>query len=116
MVQVHHPCPALSFRITHLGVGEGREWTFMGRGRSRVGAGAVLQLGMRAGRRQVPWAQEQGPRHGLGVRDLVLIPWSSSSQGAGEADGPNDLRFRENLFHHTLMFEEQGVCECRVMY
>lgn len=29
-------------------------------------------------------------------------------------DGPDDLRFRESIFPHTLMFEEQGVCECGV--
>lgn len=72
--------------------------------------GAILQLGISGGR-QAPWAQDRAPCHVLGVSSLVVIPWTTS-----QLDGPSDLRFGGSIFPDTFMFEEQGVCECGVMY
>lgn len=39
-----------------------------------------------------------------------------SHWGADGVDAPRDLRFRGSIFHPTLVFGEQGVCPCGVMY
>lgn len=58
-----------------------------------------------------PGVRDRVPCRVLRVRHLLIIPWTTS-----HLDEPNDLRFRESVFHDRLMFEEQGVCACGVRY
>lgn len=53
-----------------------------------------------------PWGHSPGVHHPSGM----------SNGGADETDAPSDLGFRGSVFLRTLVFEEQGVCGCRVIY